>query len=304
MPQIGTDPATARVWSTTDSTHELWHAFGPDGHALCNRRIRPGGHREGRSHFFTRDRAETFPLSHTHDRCRDKLTEAAAANKARSERDRAQYILAADLFAALHPAARKVVESYRGNVIDTLNEGGPYFTPADVWGHIGAEPAVWLTEDGWATAEGFNEAYSFIDRRAAEGTLTRHHWDLTLSKAREVLAQHAAPVPLTTDKAPVSRQVLYFLDSPLTGEHRYDLPVHSVVRTDWLRLGRPWEVIDARLAEQGLARYGFPRAESNGHALAMARTRWEEEGPYAEWWDVIKPELDLQAEDAAALVAA
>ncbi|MFJ8301306.1 hypothetical protein ACIQ9R_36145 [Streptomyces sp. NPDC094447] len=295
MPHIGTDPATARVWATTESSSELWHVYGPDGHALCNRRIRPRGHYNGSTNFFTMAKAETFPLSHLHDRCRDKLNAAAAA-KREAQRDREQYTLAADLFAALHPAADQAVESHRGNVIDTIHEGGPYAGPEQVWEYIGYEPAAWLPHDDWATADGFNKAWADLDSRARAGSLTRHHWDLALDRIRNILAAHPAPAPESPDESPAPRQVLYFVESPLTGEQAYDFPLHSVIRTDWLRRGRSWDTVDAELATQGLARYGFLQDESESaeHALSLARARWEEEGPYAGLWDVIRPELNAE----------
>ncbi|MFD0352955.1 hypothetical protein ACFVHW_04285 [Streptomyces sp. NPDC127110] len=105
-------------------------------------------------------------------------------------------------------------------------------------------------------------------------------------------AVHTAP-PVVLAKQPASWQVLYYAESPLTGTQWADLPVHSVVRTEDLVAGQDWNAVDAQLTAQGLKRYGFPVmedypvAESAGHALTLARARWEEEGPYADWWEFL-----------------
>ncbi|RSS87004.1 hypothetical protein EF903_17995 [Streptomyces sp. WAC05292] len=109
------------------------------------------------------------------------------------------------------------------------------------------------------------------------------------------------PTPVILAKRPEGWQVLYYAESPLTGEQWADLPVHSVIRTVDLLAGQDWDVVDARLKEQGLKRYGFlghetdsgdPVPVSAGHALHLARKLWEEEGPYAAWWDLLANEAD------------
>ncbi|MFE7115478.1 hypothetical protein ACFU99_08660 [Streptomyces sp. NPDC057654] len=72
--------ATAEtIWSTTHSNMNLWHAFGPDGKALCNRRIHPRSHTTTNDNWRTRAEAENFGT--LHDRCVKKLEQHAEADR-------------------------------------------------------------------------------------------------------------------------------------------------------------------------------------------------------------------------------
>ncbi|MFJ5142974.1 hypothetical protein [Streptomyces sp. NPDC088707] len=176
---------------------------------------------------------------------------------------------AAQLFAALHPAARYAVETHRGNGSDTIRWGGPYFTATDLWGHIGAEPGAWLAEGDWATADGLNEAYAYLDRRAAAGTLTPATSQEAFREALAILGAHASPAPVITDKTLAARIVVFSSDTdPEDG-----FPVHSVSLADRLCLGRPWHQVKAELLTQGLTGWHV-RAASDGEALSRARARW------------------------------
>ncbi|MFD4933483.1 hypothetical protein [Streptomyces virginiae] len=129
--------------------------------------------------------------------------------------------------------------------------------------------------------------------------------------ARPVKAAAPAPAeptrpPVALVKQPASWQVLWYAESPLTGEQWADLPVHSVVRTEQLLAGQDWDVVDARLTEQGLKRYGFPVREdypvavSASHALSLARELWETEGPHAQWFRFLDDEAPYIEEMRAA----
>ncbi|MEU7228999.1 hypothetical protein [Streptomyces chrestomyceticus] len=286
---------TCTVWAPTDSNLQLWHAFDNDGRALCNRRIRAHNHREeGKTWFRNAATVDAMPASHMHDRCREKAHEVAETVRAAAEqewREQEQYANAAELFAALHPAAEELTRGLQGNVLDTAREGGPLFTSGEVWGQIGAEPGqrlAWNADDDpeeWATADGFNTVWVHINRLAAAGKLDLARWDALVTEARDVLATASVrPAPVVLDKRPSSWQVLWHTESPLTGEQWADLPVHSVVRTAQLRAGHDWDTTDQRLAARGLSRYGFPSAVSAGHALALAQERWREDGPHSAWF--------------------
>ncbi|MFB6505554.1 hypothetical protein ACFC07_22315 [Streptomyces sp. NPDC056099] len=299
----------SKVWSFANSSFELWHAFGDDGRALCNRSIRPRNHQENDTFFRALRDAERWPLSNLHDRCRAKAEakvaahpeaqqraaeeaafEAAQAESARQER----YATAAEMFAEVHPAANRIVNSLQENSFTTAWEGREEFTAAEIWGQIGAEPGAMYGEDDDETnpdmPEALLKAWQYLDRLAASGELSER-WDAArVDAARDEMAFAYERAPLTLDKTPESWQVLFHSNSPLTGERWADLPVHSVVRTVQLRAGHDWEVVEQRLAAQSLARYGFPDAVSAGHALSLAKERWEAEGPHAAWFEFLANE--------------
>ncbi|MET9528181.1 hypothetical protein [Streptomyces coeruleorubidus] len=207
-----------------------------------------------------------------------------------------QYADAARVFAALHPAAAEMVNAYQKNAIDTVAEGGPYFPPSEIWGQIGAEPAqrlAWGAEDDpeeWATADGFNKAWDHINALAAAGKLDMRRWEDTVSAARDVMRIHSVrSEPVVMEKASRSWQVLFSTKSPLTGADWAGFPVVSVQRTARLRAGQDWHVVERRLEAEGLARYGVI-AVSAGHALTVARARWEEEGPHSAWYAFLRDE--------------
>ncbi|MEU1221310.1 hypothetical protein [Streptomyces microflavus] len=218
-----------------------------------------------------------------------------------------QYADATRVFGALHPAAAEIVKAYQANAIDTIAEGGPYFSPADIWGQIGAEPGQRLAwnaaddPDEWATPDGFNAAWARLNRLAADGKLDLTRWEETVTAARDVMRTHSVRTePVVLDKRPSSWQVLWHTDSPLTGEQWADLPVHSVVRTAQFLAGQEWHVAEQRLAAQGLSRYGFsahedfpPNPVSAGHALTLARARWETEGPHSAWFAFLDEDPEL-----------
>ncbi|MFI5867740.1 hypothetical protein [Streptomyces sp. NPDC051546] len=67
------------IWAVTNSNILLAHAFGADGRALCNRRIRP---REASEDLFsTREAIAKRPMTHAHDRCVKKVAERAEAER-------------------------------------------------------------------------------------------------------------------------------------------------------------------------------------------------------------------------------
>ncbi|MGW0757102.1 hypothetical protein ACWD1Y_11540 [Streptomyces sp. NPDC002814] len=207
-----------------------------------------------------------------------------------------QYADAARVFAALHPAAAEIVNAYQKNAIDTAVLEGRYFSPSDIWGQIGAEPGQrlrWGAEDDpeeWATADGFQKAWDHINALAAAGKLDVSRWDDTVSAARDVMRVHSVrDEPVVMEKVSRSWQVLFSVNSPLTGEDWANFPVVSVQRTARLRAGQDWHVVERRLAAEGLARYGVI-AVSVGHALHVARKRWETEGPHAAWFEFIANE--------------
>ncbi|MGA5411503.1 hypothetical protein ACPCSC_30150 [Streptomyces lavendulocolor] len=207
-----------------------------------------------------------------------------------------QYADAAQVFAALHPAAAEMVNAYQKNAIDTVAEGGPYFSPSDIWGQIGMEPGqrlAWGAEDDpeeWATAGGFIEAWDHIDDLARAGKLDVSRWDDTVSAARDVMRVHSVrDEPVVLEKVSRSWQVLFSVNSPLTGADWAGFPVVSVQRTARLRAGQDWHVVERRLEAEGLARYGVI-AVSAGHALTVARARWEEEGPHSAWFRFLAEE--------------
>lgn len=211
-----------------------------------------------------------------------------------------QYANAAQFFAALHPAAAEIVGGFQRNALDTLVEGEPRFSCGEVWRQIGAEPGQrldWNADDNpeeWATSAGFNAAWAHLDRLAAAGKLRMDRWDTTVTEARDVLAAASdRRAPVVLDKRPARWQVLWHTVSPLTGEQWADLPVHSVVRTSQLLAGQEWPVVEQRLAARGLSRYGFPEAVSAGHALALARARWQSEGPHAAWFAFLDEDIAL-----------
>ncbi|MFI9052460.1 hypothetical protein [Streptomyces sp. NPDC053427] len=299
----------SKVWSLTDSSFELWHAFGDDGRALCNRSIRARSHRENDTFFRTLRDADRWPLSNLHDRCRAKAetkvaahpeAQKRAAEQAAYEAERAeakqqeQCDIAAHLFADVHPAASRLVDGLQENALIPAREGGQKFTPSDVWGQIGAEPGAYYGRDDAETNDAMPEAllsaWQHINRLAAAGELDTDRWDDLLTGARDALApayEQAAPV---LGKAPGSWQVLFHTDKPLTGEQWADFPVHAVMPTVRLRAGHDWHVIDRRLDGAGLSRYGFTDAVSAGHALSRARKHWETHGPHAAWYRFIAEE--------------
>jgi hypothetical protein len=300
----------SKVWSFTNSSFELWHAFGEDGRALCNRSIRPRNHQENDAFFRTLRDAEQWPLSNLHDRCRAKAEakvaahpeaqkraadeaarEAQLAEKKRQE----QFDTAAHLFADVHPAANRLVNSLQENAFTTVWEGGRQYTPAEVWGQIGAEPGAYYGQEDDETNDemprALLKAWEHINRRAAAGELDDRRWAELLDEARDVMAYaYAKPGPVVLDKTPESWQVLFATESPFTGERWADFPVVSVKRTVQLRAGHDWDVVERRLAGAGLSRYGFPRAVSAGHALRLAQERWETEGPHAAWYALRRDE--------------
>jgi hypothetical protein len=308
------------VWSVTDSSFELWHAFGDDGRALCNRSIRARQHRENDTFFRTLRDADRWPLSNPHDRCRTKAeakvaahpeAQKRAAEEAAWEAERAeekrqdQYDTAAHLFAEVHPAANRVVNSMQENALTTVFEGGPEFTRAEVWHQIGAEPGADYGQDDDETNDempnALLKAWEHLNRRAAAGELDTDRWAELVDEARDVMAYaYEQPSPVALEKTPESWQVLFHTESPLTGAQWAAMPVHSVVRTAQLRAGHDWHVAEQRLAARGLVRYGFPDAVSAGHALSLARARWEEAGPHSAWFAFLRDEApaieELRAE--------
>ncbi|MFB8025935.1 MULTISPECIES: hypothetical protein [unclassified Streptomyces] len=242
-----------------------------------------------------------FVLSARGKRVAAELAERAAARAAKAEPTKAdtelQYANAAQLLGALHPAAGEIVRAYQQNAINTVNEGGPYFAPSDVWQHIGNEPGQRLPANAhedpeeWATAEGFNKTWAHLDRLAAAGKLDMARRDDIVTSARDVLRNHSGrPEPVIMDKAPGKWAVLFMRESPLTGEQWADMPVVSVLRTARLQAGHDWDVIDRRLDGAGLSRYGFTKAVSAGHALSLARKHWETHGPHAAWFRFLAEE--------------
>ncbi|KIF05167.1 hypothetical protein PL81_14650 [Streptomyces sp. RSD-27] len=252
-----------------------------------------------------------FVLSYNGKRVAAALAERAAVRAARPASTRAkalrslQHADAVQLFAALHPAARRVVDAYQRNAIDSVVQGGTRFTPEEIWRQIGVSPGqylagTWETDpEEWATPDGVRAAWEHVNGLADVGELTMTRWDELVAEGRAILAAastRTAPVVMT--KQPASWQVLYFAESPLNGERWADLPVHSVVRTSQLRAGQDWTVVDAQLTAQGLKRYGFPVrpddgypvAVSAGHALELARELWEAEGPHALWFSILADE--------------
>ncbi|MEU2395071.1 hypothetical protein [Streptomyces sp. NPDC007369] len=71
------DFETGTIWASTETNLNLGHAFDADGHALCNRRIRP---RAG-GHFVTREAIANRPTSQAHDRCVKKVAERAEVER-------------------------------------------------------------------------------------------------------------------------------------------------------------------------------------------------------------------------------
>lgn len=207
-----------------------------------------------------------------------------------------QYADATRIFAALHPAAAEIVNAYQKNAIDTAVQEGRYFSPSDIWDQIGAEPGQrlrWGAEDDpeeWATADGFNKAWAHLDRLATAGKLDMRMWDDTVAAARDVMRVHSVrPEPVIMAKESRSWQVLLSTKSPATGANWADFPAVSVQRTARLLAGQDWHVIQRRLDAEGLARYGVI-AVSAGHALKVARQRWETEGPHAAWFRFLSEE--------------
>ncbi|WP_404949078.1 hypothetical protein HFP70_35435 [Streptomyces sp. ARC14] len=210
-----------------------------------------------------------------------------------------QYADATLIFGALHPAAAEIVKAYQQNALDTVVEGGPFFSPADVWGQIGAEPGqrlAWNAEDDpdeWATADGFNAAWAHLDRLATNGELNASRWGEMVTAARDVMRTHSVRTePVVMTKESRSWQVLFAKESPLTGAEWADFPVVSVHRTARLRSGDDWHVVNRRLDAAGLARYGVI-ASSAGHALHVARARWETEGPHSAWFAFLSEDAEL-----------
>ncbi|MEU6632901.1 hypothetical protein ABZ905_32145 [Streptomyces parvus] len=211
-----------------------------------------------------------------------------------------QYADATLIFAALHPAAHEIVKSYQQNALDTVVEGGPFFSPADVWGQIGAEPGqrlAWNAEDDpeeWATADGFNAAWAHLDRLATKGELDASRWGEMVTAARDVLRTHSVRTeePVVMTKESRSWQVLFAKESSLSGAEWADFPVVSVHRTARLKSGDDWDVVHRRLDAAGLARYGVI-ASSAGHALHVARARWETEGPHSAWFAFLAEDAEL-----------
>ncbi|MER6230930.1 hypothetical protein ABT169_17525 [Streptomyces sp. NPDC001616] len=224
----------------------------------------------------------------------------APARKAPKELSPAERTLqhadAALMFAALHPAAAELVNAYQKNAIDTAVLEGRYFSPSDIWGQIGAEPGQrlrWGAEDDpeeWATPDGFQKAWDHLNALAVAGKLNMSRWDDTVTAARDVMRVHSVrEEPVVMEKVSRSWQVLFSVNSPLTGENWADFPVVSVQRTARLLCGQDWHVVERRLEAEGLARYGVI-AVSAGHALTVARARWEEEGPHSAWFRFLAEE--------------
>ncbi|MER5482583.1 hypothetical protein ABT024_05115 [Streptomyces sp. NPDC002812] len=132
-------------------------------------------------------------------------------------------------------------------------------------------------------------------------------------KSRAALTAPAtdpARPPVVLARQPAAWQALYYAESPLTGDRWMELPLHSVVPTQELRAGQEWDVVDARLTEQGLKRYGFTANPDNGpvavsarHALALARERWEEEGPHSAWFQIFANEEPFEDDTATHVTA-
>ncbi|MFD9248317.1 hypothetical protein [Streptomyces bottropensis] len=303
----------SKVWSFTNSSFELWHAFGEDGRALCNRSIRPRNHQDNDAFFRPLRDAERWPLSNLHDRCRAKAEAKVAAHPEAQKRAaeeaawqaelaekkrQEQYDTAAHLFADVHPAVNRLVNSIQENAFTTVWEGGPEFTPAEVWWQIGANPGAYYGQEDGETNDEMPRAllkvWEHINRRAEAGELDDRRWAELLDDARDVMAYaYALPGPVVVDKTPESWQVLFATESPFTGERWADFPVVSVKRTDRLRAGHDWDVVERRLAGAGLSRYGFADAVSAGHALSLARARWEAEGPHAAWFRFLAEEAPV-----------
>jgi hypothetical protein len=243
-----------------------------------------------------------FVLSYLGKRVAAALAERAANRPTRRKLTRPsrllQYAYAAQLFAVLHPSAAEIVKAYQDNAVDTVAEGGPRFTPEDIWGQIGAEPGQrlgdnWANDpEEWGTPEGFITAWEHINRLAAAGKLTMTRWEELVQEARDVLAAASGrPAPVVIDKRPSSWQVLFAPDAQPAGERWADMPVVDVIRTTQYRAGREWHVVDDRLAARGLKRIGFPDAVSAGHALKLAQEWWQAQGPHACWFEFVANEL-------------
>ncbi|MFC8538059.1 hypothetical protein ACFUJY_29665 [Streptomyces sp. NPDC057249] len=207
-----------------------------------------------------------------------------------------QFADAARVFAALHPAAAELVNAYQANAIDTVVEGGPNYSPSDIWDQIGAEPAqrlTWRAEDDpdeWATADGFNKAWEHLNALARAGKLNVSRWDDTVTAARDVMRVHSVrEEPVILHKESRSWQVLYSTQAQPTGPNWADFPAVSVQRTARLLAGEQWHAVSQRLEAEGLARYGVI-ASSAGHALMVARKRWETEGPHSAWFRFLAEE--------------
>ncbi|MGW7090014.1 hypothetical protein ACWGH2_41895 [Streptomyces sp. NPDC054871] len=311
-PKWTSDLSDSQVFAGTDSNPHFAHAFNENGEALCNRRIRAHGFRDNAAYYRTLARTESkvWPTSQVHDRCRAKAeakvaahpeaqqraAELAAWEAERAEAKRQEQCgMAASLFGDLHPAASRLVDGLRENADTTVYEGGPEFTPSDVWGQIGAEPGAYYGDDDRETNDAMPEAllnaWQHINRRAAAGELDWDRWDDLVADARDRLAlAYEQPTRPVFDKTPESWQVLFHTDKPLTGEQWADLPVHSVVPTERLRAGQDWHVIDQRLDAAGVSRYGFRDAVSAGDALRLARKHWETHGPHAAWFRFLADE--------------
>lgn len=312
LPQWNSTLETSRVWSGTDADPYYLHAFNEKGRALCRSSIRARNHGYQAAIYRPFTWLLPMPLYRVHELCRIKAEakvaehleaqqraaekaafEAAQAEHARQER----YGTAAEMFAEVHPAANRIVNAFQENAFTTAWEGREGFTSAEVWGQIGAEPGAMYGDDDGETnptmPEALLKAWQYLDRLAASGELNER-WDpARVDAARDEMAFAYERAPLTLDKTPESWQVLFHTETPLTGAQWADMPVHSVLRTEQLRAGHDWEVVEQRLAARGLSRYGFPDAVSAGHALSLARARWEEEGPHAAWFAFLDEDAEL-----------
>ncbi|AWI32639.1 hypothetical protein [Streptomyces tirandamycinicus] len=325
-PQWTSYLTSSTVWNCTESNLQLWHAFDADGHALCNRRIRAHGHRDW-TWFRTLADAEAFPLSNIHDRCRAKAEAKVASHpeaQKRAAEDAAweaelaeekrqdQRATAAFIFGETCYTASYVVTAFQANADDTVAEGGPQFTPAEIWAQIGdvlgdygPDAMAHYTEERTPVAA-LIATWNHVDDLAVAGTLSGDRENELIAEARAVLAAATAAATAEDDdqddeqpetstgvtlaKNPRSWQVLLHTDSPLTGARWADLPLHSVVPAEQLCAGQDWHAVDQQLTARGLTRYGFPHAMSAGHALDLARKRWEAKGPRAAWFAFLREE--------------
>ncbi|MGC4950979.1 hypothetical protein ACLQ2N_32910 [Streptomyces sp. DT224] len=321
LPKWTSTLSTSVVWSGTDSDAHFLHAFGEDGKALCNRRIRARGHRDNTAYYRSTARveADVWPGNLLHDRCRDKAEAKVAAHPEAQQRaaedaawaaeiaDRKrqeQYRTAMFVFGETCYAANHAVVSYQENADTTIAEGGPEFTPVQVWGHIdgglddyGPAEMAHCTEERTPVAA-LRATWYHLDALARAGALSGELEEEEIAEARTVLAAATVaalaeesddPAPVVLDKTPESWQVLFHQTSTLTSDRWADLPLHSVVRTEQLLNGYGWREVDMSLTARGLARYGVT-ASSAGHALMVARKRWETEGPHAAWFRFLAEE--------------
>lgn len=249
------------------------------GSSRGNRSIRARQHRENDTFYRDSRDAGRWPLSTLHDRCRAKAEAEIAAHpeaqqraveEAKREAERAeekrrdQYDTAANLFADVHPAANRLVNSVQENAFTTVWEGGPEFTRADLRRQIGAVPGREYGQDDDETNDempnALPKAWEHLDCLAAAGERDSDRWVELVDGARDVMAYaYGQPGPVVLEKTPESWQVLVHTDSPLPG-----------------RLGRTCPCTPS----------SAPR-----RARPHPCPRWQEEGPHAAWFAFLADEV-------------